>query len=239
MRFSGFIGVFLVAMALGLIGCSSVHSQNYSQQNQWLATNYPDRASHLNQIATAQPYFRDDVIAGQIQLGMTIDEVLIASDTTPFGPKRYKGKFWCENVSVDRCDNTCQNCEGMIFLNDRLVWFSGHFQPPTVVDVDDQLRQNSIFTSPPSAKFQIAEALYRNEIIIGMSLTDVGRVLNSLTHEATFSCDNTQTHIPSTCDPACNLCKIEISPKSPDSSAIVIFLQPVLGEYRIFRIENQ
>lgn len=239
MRFSGFIAVFMVTIAPGLIGCTAVHNQSYSLQNQWLASNYPDRASHLNHIDTSQPYFREDVIAGHIQLGMTIDEVLIATDTTPYGPKRYKGKFWCNNQTVDHCDVSCQSCEGMIILKDQLVWFSGHFQPPTVVDMDQQPRHESIFNSSLSQKFQIAEALYRNEIIQGMSFSDVNRVLGSVTSETSYFCDNghTQAQVTHTCDASCNICKIEIHPQSPATITKVIFLEPYLGEHRVIRIE--
>ncbi|WP_455211222.1 hypothetical protein [Kaarinaea lacus] len=238
MRSSGFIAIFMFTIAPGLIGCTIVHNQNYSQQNQWLASNYPDRASHLNQISSAQPYFRDDVIAGQVQLGMTVDEVLIATDTTPFGPKRYKGKFWCDNKTVDRCDANCQRCDGMIFFQNQLIWFRGHDQPPTVVDMDQPTHHKSIFASAPSKKFQIAEALYRNEIIPGMSFSDVNRVLSSIPSKARYFCDNNQAQALATCDASCAICKIKIPAQNANAFSQVIFLEPYLGEHRVIRIEQ-
>lgn len=156
MRFQRFIATFIIPIVItftsGLVGCTA-HSQNYSLQNQWLANNYPDRAAHLDQTTATQPYFRDAVIAGQIQLGMTVDEVLIATDTMPFGPKRYKGKFWCNNKVVRHCDVNCELCDGIIFLKDRIVWFNGQFQHPTVVYIDYPLHQESIFLTAPEEKF--------------------------------------------------------------------------------------
>jgi hypothetical protein len=238
MRFRGFVAVIMVTFVTVLIGCSHVHSQNYSLQNQWLASNYPNRAAHLEQISTAQPYFRDDVIAGQIQLGMTVDEVLIATDTAPYGPRRYKAKFWCNKKIVQRCDPHCERCEGVIFLKDQLVWFNGHQQPPIVVDMAHQSRRESIFTSAPSEKFRIAEALYRNEIVKGMSFTDVTNVLASVTSEVTYFCDNIRAQSPSICDASCAICKIKIHPHKSNAHAKVIFLQPSLGEHRVTRIEQ-
>ncbi|KPJ90319.1 MAG: hypothetical protein AMJ53_13910 [Gammaproteobacteria bacterium SG8_11] len=238
MRFSGFIAVLLVTIAPGLIGCTPVHTQSYALQNQWLDSNYPDRASHLNKISTAQPYFRDDVIAGHIQLGMTVDEVLIATDTTPYGPKRYIGKFWCNNQTVDRCATTCRSCEGMLILKDQLVWFSGHSQPPTVINIEQRSRQESIFSSAPSQQFQIAQALYRNEIIQGMSFTDVSRVINSYTTKPQVFCDNDSAHISPTCDTSCKICRIEILSQSSNTVTKVIVLEPYLGQHRVTRIEQ-
>ena len=241
MQFRGFISVFMISIAFGLISCTPVHTPSYALQNQWLANNYPDRASHLNKISTAQPYFRDDVISEHIELGMTVDEVLIASDTTPYGPKRYKGKFWCDNHTVDRCDSTCQNCEGMIILNDQLVWFSGQNKLPTAMNIDQRSRQDSIFTTTPSQQFQIAEALYRNEIIQGMSFTDVSRVITSYPSKPHVFCDNDSAQLsplsPS-CDASCKTCRVEIPSQSPNASTKVIFLEPYLGQHRVTRIEQ-
>jgi len=183
-------------------------------------------------------YIRDDVIAGHIQLGMTVDEVLIATDTTPYGPKRYIGKFWCNNQTVDRCATTCRSCEGMLILKDQLVWFSGHSQPPTVINIEQRSRQESIFSSAPSQQFQIAQALYRNEIIQGMSFTDVSRVINSYTTKPQVFCDNDSAHISPTCDTSCKICRIEILSQSSNTVTKVIVLEPYLGQHRVTRIEQ-
>jgi hypothetical protein len=244
MRFSGLIAVIMVTISLGLIGCNHGISQNYSLKNQWLANNYPDRTAHLNQISTVQLYFRDDVIAGQIQLGMTVDEVLIATDTAPFGPKHYKGKFWCNDKIVQRCDAQCVRCEGMVFLKDQLVWFYGHYQPPghyqvpTVVEIAPQAGQVSIFNTAPPEMFRIADALYRDEIVIGMSFSDVIRILRSVPSEAMYYCDNEQAKIASICDTSCAVCKIEIPPDESHAIANSILLQPYLGDLKVTHIKH-
>ncbi|KPJ93851.1 MAG: hypothetical protein AMJ53_06400 [Gammaproteobacteria bacterium SG8_11] len=238
MRFGGFITVFTITLAAGLTGCTGEHARNYSLQNQWLANNYPDRLFHLNQIDTAQPYFREDVIAGQIQLGMTIDEVLIATDTTPFGPKRYRGKFWCDKQPVGRCENDCQNCEGILFLGNDLAWFSGHTQPPTVVNIASETSNDSIFATAPTDQSLIAEALYRDQIINGMSLYQVDLVLATTAAHAAYFCDESESPTTSNCTASCHFCKIVIYPRTPGDLTKAIFLQTVAGEQRVIRIET-
>ncbi|MCG6968856.1 MAG: hypothetical protein PVF34_13420 [Gammaproteobacteria bacterium] len=217
---------------------------DYSRQNQWLARNYPDRAAHFDRLpadhasspaSVHNNNFRDDIIAGQVRLGMTVDEVLIAADTTPYGPKPYKGKFWCNNQAVSHCDANCQACEGLIFLQDQVVWFSGNFQAPTVVHLDHS-RQQSIFTATPPVKIRIAEALYRNEIIQGMSMHQVNRILVEQSVSAHYYCDSTPLQFPMYCQTDCTVCKIEISDNG--SPGQTVFLKQDLGEYRVVRVEK-
>lgn len=222
---------------LGLISCSTTNE--YSRQDQWLARNYPDRAAHLDGLPASQhtpsDVYRDNIVAGQVQLGMTLDEVLIAADTAPYGPKPYKGKFWCDQQPVSRCDPGCQACDGVIFLDDQVVWFNGEPHAPTVVHMD-QSRRQSIFASSPPANFQIAQALYHNEIVQGMSLSQVNRVLGALPAVATYYCDSLPAHPPSTCQSACTTCKIEISENG--IPAQTIFLKQDMEEYRVVRVEK-
>jgi hypothetical protein len=219
------------------MSCSTTN--NSSRQDQWLARNYPDRATHLEALPasqhTASDFYRDNIIAGQVQLGMTLDEVLIAADTAPYGPKPYKGKFWCDQQPVPRCEPGCQACDGLIFLDDQVIWFNGESHSPTVVQLDRSRRQ-SVFATAPPASFKIAHALYHNEIIQGMSLPQVTRVLGTLPETAAYFCDNLPAQSPFTCQPPCTICRIEI--RENGVPAQTIFLKQALGEYRVVRIEK-
>lgn len=146
-----FLSVLVAATATGLLGCTGTASERRALRNQWLASNYPNRAAHLDKLPSAQPFFRDAVIAGQIQVGMTVEEVLIATNTAPYGPKRYQGNFWCNDQVVTRCAADCRLCQGVIFIKDQLLWFSGEYQPPTVTTVDNAAQRESIFQSTHSA----------------------------------------------------------------------------------------
>jgi len=107
-----------------------------------------------------------------------------------------------------------------------------------VVDMDHISHQQSIFASAPSQKYHIAEALYRNEIITGMSLNDVTLVLSSLSAAATYFCEDNHGQPPSICDASCEICKIQIHPQHSGTVHKVIVLKPHLGEQRVVRIEN-
>jgi len=213
---------------------------NHSQQNQWLKHNYPNRAAYFDQLPTKHAYFRDDVLAGQIQLGMTIEEVLIATGTEPYGPKSFKGKFWCGNLETPRCSVDCAACDGLVFLGNQLLFFSGRSQPPTVTDIDEQSRPASIFNSAShSLRYKIAEALYKNEIVKGMSLDQVHHVISTEKTEPRYYCNNHPLQSPTICSLSCKTCRIETDPaRTPRQTGRIIYLESRGGELRVVGINQ-
>lgn len=192
-------------MACFISACAS--PDDYHAQNRWLQQNFPDRAQQLDNTNNSHNYFREDVLAGHVQLGMYIDEVLIATDTAPYGPKRFKGRFWCDNQLVNRCNKNCDRCDGIVFSKKDLLVFSGRHQEPVVVDIQSISDNSSIFHIK-SAKFTIAEALYNNRIVTGMSANEVERVLHNTDKQVTYICDNNHIIDKQSCRKYCTLCKI-------------------------------
>jgi len=236
MQYRGICAIGLLMIVCGLLGCSA--ENDFSRQNRWLEANYPDRADHLQRLPDTQALVRDAVLAGQVELGMRLDEVLIASDTTPYGPKAYKGKFWCNGQVVPRCDADCSRCDGIVLLADKVARFSGASQPPTVSELNNAATADSIFTPTPSMQLRIAEALYRDEIITGMSLRDVSLVLGSLSSQVSYYCDNTPAGSVAHCSTACNNCRIELGNSANPTLVKTIFFEQALGEQRVSRVDH-
>lgn len=244
---------FIVAFDFALSGCSGLNtnqtrSPNLSRQDQnlsskrapqnlWLERNYPSRAAYFDNLPTKQSYFREDVLAGLIQLGMRVDEVLIATGTEPYGPKSYKGKFWCDNHAVAQCNTACNHCDGILFVAGRLVVFSGNSQLPTAINIDDYSASGSIFTnSTHSTKHRIAEALYRNEVTAGMSLAQVRRVLIESNTATTYYCNNYPLPAKAACTPSCSTCTIETRhAQGPSEFPKTIYLEIRDGELQVTR----
>lgn len=156
MRFTLLKLICLITFAYLTGGCSN--TDTIEAQNRWLERNYPDRAAQFDKLPNAQTFFKEDVLAGNIQFGMYVDEVLIASSTAPYGPKRYQGKFWCDNDPVNRCDNNCNRCDGIVLLKNRLIFFRGISQTPVVIDIYDNYDDNSeqsLFSKPLSLRYLI------------------------------------------------------------------------------------
>lgn len=153
MRYTLMKLAWFTAFAYFTCGCSSMDT--IEAQNRWLQRNYPDRATQFNKLPNAQAFFKEDVLAGNIQFGMNVEEVLIASSTYPYGPRRYQGKFWCDKKAVDRCQSDCHICEGMLFLKNQLIFFSGISNPPVVTDIYNNHSNPALFSAPLSLKHQI------------------------------------------------------------------------------------
>jgi hypothetical protein len=215
LRFDFFTGFLQVSLTLALCGCAGVTdrgppmanlatqpqdpafyphlSQSPPSQTQWLKRNFPDHEAYFDALPAARAFFRNDVLAGRVKRGMSVDEALITLGIQPYGPKSYKGKFWCDNQRVTHCNSKCNTCNAILIADNRVIFFSGNHQAPTVKDIDENSGSNSIFqTRSHTQRHRLAEALYRNKIVIGMSLHDMRRILGAANAAAQsrYSCDN-------------------------------------------------
>ena len=138
---------------------------------------------------------------------------------------------------MPRCGADCSHCEGIVLLADKVVRFSGVSQPPTVSEWNSATVGDSVFTPVPSAQFRIAEALYHDEIVTGMSLRDVNLVLGTLSSQASYYCDNTPAGSVTRCNTTCNNCRIEVGDSANSILVKTIFFEQALGEQRVSRVE--
>ncbi len=106
-----------------LSGCAT--DNTYAQQQTWLEQNYPDRLRSVKQLSYPSDQFQQQIIAGEIVSGMYIDQVLIATDSLPYGPRPVTKIFWCGEQAVAECDRSCGICNGIILTQKLAILLSG------------------------------------------------------------------------------------------------------------------
>lgn len=231
------INFFFSILGSCLVSACSTVADEQQAKNQWLQRNLPDREQHIKILKNTNSEYTQYILQGEIVRGMSLEETLISSNTSPYGPKLYKGRFWCDNKPVSRCASHCATCEGFILTNKEVVYFSGIKKAPEVIRTHARHTNSSMFANN-SKQYIIAQALYNNEIVMGMSLAQANRVLQTLNSINSYYCNDRSITSANQCQSSCVTCKIRVSPPhETHSPANTIFLEDNYGLLTVTRIE--
>jgi hypothetical protein len=145
---------------LTVSGCTTTPNE-FAAKQKWIEINFPDREKFLQQLPGDHTFFHHQVMAGQIVKGMSYEEALIATDTSPFGPKKNNTLFWCNDLLANNCDSKCLACASVLILKKSVVLLKGMTSQLAVVIVRKKERSDTI-NHYQVKNYQDAEILFNN-----------------------------------------------------------------------------
>lgn len=171
MKLENIVIVRLLAVCLILFTqplLTACASRQNLDKDQWLQTNFPNRAKNLAQSGNQHSAFRDTILAGQVSTGMNLDEILIARAIAPYGPALYRGKFWCgPPLDIgDNCPKHCSKCQGIIKTKNDILLLQRHSGKLIAVahKKHGYLQSSHGITQ---TQFDRAEALFKRQYVMG------------------------------------------------------------------------
>lgn len=158
-----YIELIFVGTLLILVVSACATPNDYAAKQKWVEINFPDRAKFLQNLPGDHTHFQQQVIAGLIDRGMSYEEVLIATDTSPFGPKKNNTLYWCNDLLANQCDNKCVVCASVLILKKSVVLLKGMQNQLAVVTISKKQKNDTI------ARYQLenysdAEILFNNRL---------------------------------------------------------------------------
>ena len=114
-------------------------------------------------------------MAGEVIVGMNLLEAMIATKTYPHGPNRYNTVYWCDGETVDRCNETCQQCSATLLTSKYTHYMQGKGDKLIVVKSLKRHVEDDVY-SLKSKPYPVVNALFLNRIVTGMSIDDFNRI---------------------------------------------------------------
>jgi len=182
---------------------------NFDTKTQWLANSYPDHAKNIEQI-NADPRFRQDILDGVVSKEMSLAEVLVAREVSPYGPHPAEKVFWCQDQVVNACTPECNDCRAMLVLKHHIHLFeSGNRGLQLVTSFNNDKWPPHLAYIPSS--YTAAKHILHNEYARGMRLDDISQVATPPASKFRYYCgaqNRGRSDIP--CASNCVNCRVEI-----------------------------
>lgn len=236
-------GSLSIMVSLMLISCASQET-NTAQDNKdkWLEQSFtaatPAQASKKQSDLIRlpdSPRFRNAILSGQVQRGMSLDETQATLRAKPYGTRDRSTVYWCEQQPVSECTSQCVKCEAYVFGDHHVVMLEGFGRQVTVTDFYPQGFANFRATVDPSAR-RFAQSLYERKIVPGMSAGLVQMLVNLQGYTAEYFCDAAAQGSSESCLGRCNECRVEITPRSDAEKQLIIRLETHAGQQSVSEI---
>jgi len=198
-----------IAASIVLIGCSATNTtyEEKQKQDEYLKRNYPDKKSESREQPAISTSYYQEIMDGQVVVGMNLTEALLASKTYPHGANRFNTLFWCNERLISACDASCKQCSGILLTAKQMHLLEGKQDALSVVKSIPRHRDDTIATLQHKP-FQVINALFLNEVVPGMTVTDFQRVAQLPDSRTEFYCKSQRVF--QSCLFDCGECTIKI-----------------------------
>ena len=232
----------LAPLSVLLSACASEEPRSeFEKKDDWLKKSYTATPANAkpSQLVNLpdSPRFRDSIIQGKIQNGMTLLEALATIRARPYGTLDQKSAFWCDGAQVPQCSNRCNNCEAMLFGQNQIVMLKGFANQPNVTDFYPKRFSDFRAGVDPSA-FHFAQQIYQREIVPGMSAGIVQMLINLDGYQADYFCDGLATPTVESCLGRCNRCSVRLTPRSFSAGKSTVHLETLGTQQSVTRIDR-
>lgn len=222
-RFSGWIVASAICFLLTACVLAPPQSE-FDAKTQWLESNFPSRAKNIEQI-NADPRFKQDILDGVASKDMSLAEVLVAREVSPYGPHPAEKVFWCSNNVVKACSAECSDCRAMLVLKHHIHLFETGARGLQLVASYNNDKWPPHLAYLPSS-YSAAKHILRNEYARGMRLDDIAQVSTPPASKIQYYCGGANRgRIDIPCATNCPTCRVEIHiPRDRDKPPRVIEL---------------
>jgi len=201
--------LMLITLICQISACSNgidIRKQKAAQDS-WLEKNFPDEKHEPPEQAALQTEFYNDVIEGNVVVGMNLLETMVATKTQPHGNNKYTPIFWCDGQPINACHNDCHMCAAVLITDKINYYLKGKGTNPRVVQ---QLPKQAEDTAQnfKSKSFSVINALFLNNIVAGMNVADFNRIRLLPTAKQQYYCNNRRIY--DSCLGNCGDCIIRI-----------------------------
>ena len=239
-RYTPFFTVFLLCALL--LACSSQEKlSEHAQKDAWLKKSYTAAPSStkLSKLVNIpdSPRFREEILQGKVQRGMTLDESLASIRATPYGTLDQKSAFWCDATPVPQCHNRCTTCEALLFGENQIVMLKGFGHQLTVTDFYPK-RFADFRAGVDSSALHFSQQIYQRRIVPGMSAGIVQMLINLDGYRADYFCDGQTTPRVESCLGSCNRCSVSLTPRSLSANKTTVHLETLGTSQSVTRVDS-
>ncbi|HEY5604142.1 MAG TPA: hypothetical protein VIM41_13630 [Gammaproteobacteria bacterium] len=171
------VGLVTVALAALLAACNTtnpVHEEKL-QQDEFLERNFRAEPPDEKEKPALKTEFYNEIQAGEVVVGMSLLEALVATRTYPHGPNRYNMVYWCAGQMVDSCNATCAQCSATLLTPRYTHYLQGKGDTLAVVKSLTRHAQDNI-ANLRAKPYPVVNALFLNRIVPGMGIEDFQRI---------------------------------------------------------------
>ena len=201
--------LFYIVAAITLIACNSANTiyQEKQQQDEYLQRNYPDKKPASEEKPALKTDYYQEIMAGEVVVGMSLQEAMIATKTYPHGPNRFNTVFWCNEQKVDTCDAICSKCAGTLVTPTQLYFLEGKQDKLSVVKSIPR-RVDDTVAKLQRKPFKVVNALFLNQAVPGMTIKDFQRLEQLPDAKTQFYCKSQRVF--QSCLLDCGECTVKI-----------------------------
>jgi len=176
-------------------------------EDRWLEKNYPDKPYASPEQAALPTEYYNDVIAGNVVVGMSLLETRVATKTDPHGSHKYPTFHWCDGLSVNACHDNCGICAAVLLTDKTQYYLKGKGNNPTVVQQRPRQQEDTAHYFA-SKSYSVINAIFLNKIVTGMDVTDFARIRLLPTAKQQYYCNNRRIY--NNCLGDCGDCIIKV-----------------------------
>ena len=179
---------------MAFTGCESQNSiyQEKLKRDKFIEREFSEeKHASAKEKSGIKTYYYNEITSGNVVAGMSLMEAKMASKTYPYGSNRGNIIFWCEEKVVDVCAQHCAICAAVLFGKKQTHFLQGkgHSEKTVVVKSLPSHRNDTVFHFR-SKPYSVVSALFRNQIVEGMDLTDYQRITPFPATRQQFFCKN-------------------------------------------------
>ena len=213
-------GKLIVAALLAVIaGCNTTNSlyEEKLKKDEYLKHSYPGKAPEARETPAIKTEYYNEVLAGEVVIGMNLVETKTATKTYPYGPNRYNTVYWCDKKTVERCNASCKHCTSVLLTDKHAHLLQGKGDNLFVVKSLPRQSQDTVATLKGKS-FDVVNALFLNKIVPGMTVNDFKRIRQLPGSKTEYYCKNQRVF--QSCLLDCSDCTLKII--SPRNSQVHI-----------------
>jgi len=180
--------IFVVAL---LTACNITNSvyEDKIQKDKFLEQNFSAAPPVKRETPALKTDYYNEIVAGEVVVGMNLLEAMIATKTFPHGPNRYNTVYWCNGQIVDRCNETCQQCAATLLTPKYSHYLQGKGDNLIVVKSLERHMEDDVY-SFKTKPYPVVNALFLNRIVTGMSIDDFNRIEQLPQTKIQYYCKN-------------------------------------------------
>lgn len=160
-----------------LTACNTTNSvyEEKLQKDKFLEKNFSAEPSLPEERPAFKTDYYNEIIAGEVVVGMNLLEAKLATKTFPHGPNRYNTVYWCDSKVVDSCNENCQQCAATLLAPKYTHYLQGKGDKLIVVKSLPRHEADSVY-SLKSKPYPVVNGLFLNRIVTGMTIHDFNRI---------------------------------------------------------------
>lgn len=172
--FSKITILILVALLAACNTTNSVYEEKL-QKDKFLEKNFSAKEPVAREKPALKTHYYDEIVAGEVVVGMNLLEAMVATKTFPHGPNRYNTVYWCDGQAVDLCNETCQQCAATLLTPKYTHYMQGKGDKLIVVKSLKRHIEDDVY-SLKTKPYPVVNALFLNHVVTGMSIKDFNRI---------------------------------------------------------------